>query len=220
MAGDKVLEAQKWVNSTYGAVSGYVRCPENGQTGWSTMYALVIASRARWLYDNSYRLVGRYLYDPPGSTLDKEIKPGELQTIFDQLRDGDVRGHRTSRGVGQAYESNYLSGTAIEIRARAYPLGARDGLYAPELVVVRDILAELDGAVEWGGDFSVPKESHFEIALRPGHPKVKGVARKTASWNAGPGAQGAGTVDAYEAGRRAHARTFARRTAPAGAPGR
>ncbi|MGW4233527.1 hypothetical protein ACWEF9_30430 [Streptomyces sp. NPDC004980] len=170
-------------------------------------------------------------YGIEGSGRTVRLAEGDAATILlhvarryhyeiDQLRDGDVRGHRTSRGVGQAYESNYLSGTAIEIRARAYPLGARDGLYAPELVVVRDILAELDGAVEWGGDFSVPKESHFEIALKPGHPKVKGVARKIAAWNAGPGAQGAGTVDAYEAGRRAHARTFARRTAPAGAPGR
>ncbi|HWU09589.1 MAG TPA: glycoside hydrolase domain-containing protein [Streptomyces sp.] len=50
-------------------------------TGSDTRFEIT-ASRARWLYDNDYRLVGRYLYDPPGSTLDKEIKPGELQTIF------------------------------------------------------------------------------------------------------------------------------------------
>ena len=36
----KVLEAQQWVNSTYGHVPGYVRCPENGKTGWATMRAL------------------------------------------------------------------------------------------------------------------------------------------------------------------------------------
>jgi peptidoglycan hydrolase-like protein with peptidoglycan-binding domain len=42
----------------------------------------ITASRAKWLADNGYRAVARYLYDPPGSTLDKEIKPGELQTIF------------------------------------------------------------------------------------------------------------------------------------------
>lgn len=35
-----VLKAQQWVNSTYGGVSGYVACPENGQTGWSTMHSL------------------------------------------------------------------------------------------------------------------------------------------------------------------------------------
>jgi peptidoglycan hydrolase-like protein with peptidoglycan-binding domain len=39
----KVLAAQQWVNATYGAVSGYVRCPEDGRTGWSTMYALTRA---------------------------------------------------------------------------------------------------------------------------------------------------------------------------------
>jgi len=42
----------------------------------------ITPSRAEWLYDHGYRIVGRYLYDPPGSTLDKEIKPGELATIF------------------------------------------------------------------------------------------------------------------------------------------
>lgn len=42
----------------------------------------ITPSRATWLVDNDYRIVGRYLYDPPGSTLDKEIKPGELATIF------------------------------------------------------------------------------------------------------------------------------------------
>ncbi|MFI9742431.1 glycoside hydrolase domain-containing protein [Streptomyces sp. NPDC052494] len=54
---------------------------DRAATGSDTRFEIT-ASRARWLYDNGYRLVGRYLYDPPGSTLDKEIKPGELQTIF------------------------------------------------------------------------------------------------------------------------------------------
>lgn len=40
MADERVLEAQRWVNATYGAVPGYVRCAEDGKTGWSTMYSL------------------------------------------------------------------------------------------------------------------------------------------------------------------------------------
>lgn len=39
----KVLEAQQWVNSTYSAVPGYNPCPENGRTGWATMYSLTRA---------------------------------------------------------------------------------------------------------------------------------------------------------------------------------
>ncbi|MFJ3596109.1 MULTISPECIES: glycoside hydrolase domain-containing protein [unclassified Streptomyces] len=42
MADAKVLEAQKWVNRTYGGVSGYQRCAEDGQTGWGTMYSLTM----------------------------------------------------------------------------------------------------------------------------------------------------------------------------------
>lgn len=30
------------MNSTYGNVTGYVRCPENGNTGWATMNSLIM----------------------------------------------------------------------------------------------------------------------------------------------------------------------------------
>lgn len=43
MADAKVLEAQKWLNSTYGSVDGYDRCPEDGNTGWDTMYSFTRA---------------------------------------------------------------------------------------------------------------------------------------------------------------------------------
>lgn len=36
----RVLEAQQWVNATYGNVPGYERCNENGKTGWGTMFSL------------------------------------------------------------------------------------------------------------------------------------------------------------------------------------
>ncbi|MBM2622797.1 DUF1906 domain-containing protein [Actinoplanes sp. LDG1-06] len=35
-----VYAAQKWVNQTYANAAGYIRCPENGRTGWSTVYSL------------------------------------------------------------------------------------------------------------------------------------------------------------------------------------
>ncbi|KOU53169.1 glycoside hydrolase domain-containing protein [Streptomyces sp. WM6378] len=43
MADAMVLKAQKWVNSTYKGRSGYNACPENGRTGWSTMFSLTRA---------------------------------------------------------------------------------------------------------------------------------------------------------------------------------
>ena len=43
MVDQWVLNAQQWVNSQYGAVPGYVPAPENGKTGWPTMYSLTRA---------------------------------------------------------------------------------------------------------------------------------------------------------------------------------
>ena len=36
-----IFAAQRWVNEAYdGTADGYVRCPESGRTGWSTVYSL------------------------------------------------------------------------------------------------------------------------------------------------------------------------------------
>lgn len=43
MADELVLRSQKWVNATYANVSGYLKCPEDGKTGWSTMFSLTRA---------------------------------------------------------------------------------------------------------------------------------------------------------------------------------
>ncbi|MDN5667470.1 MAG: DUF1906 domain-containing protein [Renibacterium salmoninarum] len=56
--------------------------PDRPATGCDTRFSIT-PSRAQWLVNNGYRAIGRYIYDPPKSTLDKDIKPGELQTIFD-----------------------------------------------------------------------------------------------------------------------------------------
>jgi peptidoglycan hydrolase-like protein with peptidoglycan-binding domain len=35
-----IFDAQKWVNATYKDAPGYIKCPENGRTGWSTVLSL------------------------------------------------------------------------------------------------------------------------------------------------------------------------------------
>ncbi|MGK5632047.1 hypothetical protein [Streptomyces sp. URMC 123] len=129
----------------------------------------------------------------------------------DVLRHGDVVGHTTDRDVRQPYESNRLSGTAIAIRPASYPIGAAGGLFPQELVVVRDILAECEGVVAWGGDEKVAKESHFQIDVKPGDPRLTALAAKIRGWEQVPG-EGAGTVDAFAPTRRAAAQAFERQS--------
>lgn len=55
--------------------------PDRPVTGCDTRFEIT-ATRAAWLKNSGYKAIGRYIYDPPGSTLDKELKPGEIATIF------------------------------------------------------------------------------------------------------------------------------------------
>lgn len=132
-----------------------------------------------------------------------------LHYELDQLRPGDIVGVPASTTVTEDYESNGLSGTAVTFRARAYPLGVAGGFYPAELVLIRDILAELDGVVAWGGDFRRPKEAHFQIAHGPGHPALRLAASRvldrTGARPAGPRTDGtlsAGSIDAFDPARR------------------
>lgn len=43
MSDKMVLETQKWLNNTYRGKTGYTVIPENGNTGWTTIYALLHA---------------------------------------------------------------------------------------------------------------------------------------------------------------------------------
>ncbi|MDQ0846107.1 glycoside hydrolase domain-containing protein [Streptomyces sp. V1I6] len=43
MTDPMVLEAQRWVNETYGGVDGYVSCDTDGSTGWATVLSLTQA---------------------------------------------------------------------------------------------------------------------------------------------------------------------------------
>jgi hypothetical protein len=113
------------------------------------------------------------------------------------LKAGDVHGHTTDRSVRADQESNYLSGTAVALCPDLYPAGARGGLFPHEIAVVRDILAECEAVVRWGGDDpDVPKEGHFQIDVRPGDAALRKLADTIEKWNRTPG-KGAGATNAF-----------------------
>lgn len=122
--------------------------------------------------------------------------------IDDTLRQGEITGHTANRTVATPYESNYLSGTAIAIRPAWYPTGAGDGFFDHDLIVIRDILADCEGVVRWGGDLRPIKESHFQIDVPPGDPRLRKVAAKIDEWNLTPGAGAGSGIDPFTRERR------------------
>jgi hypothetical protein len=108
------------------------------------------------------------------------------------------------------FETNYASGTAFAIRPDLYPLGVKGNLFPAELLVLRDILAECDGVVRWGGDFKrSPKEGHFQIDVPPGSPRLVATARKINGWR--PGKAAGAPPEAFAKARTAEAEVLARR---------
>lgn len=62
--------------------------------------------------------------------------------------------------------SCHASGTAIDYNAPNHPNGARGTFTNEQVATIRDILAEVGGAVQWGGDYTgTADEMHFEIIV-------------------------------------------------------
>ncbi|MGW0985717.1 hypothetical protein ACWD46_05705 [Streptomyces sp. NPDC002486] len=156
-----------------------------------------------------------------GTNVDVSLVEGDVATVLlhvarrfayevDMLLPGDLQGHTTERAISSAFESNYLSGTAIAIRPVHYPLGAdvkNTGMSEAEQIVVTDILADCEGVIAWGGHLQPVKQSHFQIAVEPGNPRLKQLADRIQGWNSAPG-RGAGTIDAFAPARRRRAARF------------
>lgn len=76
---------------------------------------------------------------------------------------------RTIRGSATEL-SNHASGTALDFRARAHPLGTdpRANFTAGQIAAIRRIVADSRGALRWGGDYSGRKDGmHIEINASP-----------------------------------------------------
>lgn len=108
------------------------------------------------------------------------------------LGDGDVVGFRAADGL-KGHQLNHASGSAVDILPEHYRPGVKDQFYPAQLAVVRDILAECRGVLAWGGDFAIPDEGHFEIALPPTDRRVTELAAQIRRWNTTPG-RGAGVL--------------------------
>ncbi|BBJ41284.1 hypothetical protein SSPO_040020 [Streptomyces antimycoticus] len=108
----------------------------------------------------------------------------------------------------QLPEANRASGTAIVIRPDFYPPGVRGGFTSGQQLIIRDIIADTEGIVRWGGEDRRPYEGLFYLTVPPGDARLKRVAAKIRAWDETPGA-GAGVVlDVTEPSRRRRAARY------------
>lgn len=75
------------------------------------------------------------------------------------------------------WNSNHMSGTAIDIHAPWYPWGARK-MPAHIKQKVFALLNKFDGVIFWGAGWTKPDEMHYQIGVPPSSPKVRALAEK------------------------------------------
>lgn len=75
-------------------------------------------------------------------------------------------------------------------------MGAENGFFEHEKIVIRDILADCDGVIAWGGDLDPVKESHFHITVPATSSEYRNLVDRLRTWEDSPG-KGAGAIDAF-----------------------
>lgn len=130
------------------------------QNGWSAKRRLPLDNRP--VPGTSVRLV-------PG------VRAGDVAVVLREVARRfhvEVEPLRSPGCWGHAYRvirsgirmSNHASGTAIDLNAPLHPLGRSGTFSGAQVAAIHRILADLQGVVRWGGDYSGRKdEMHFEI---------------------------------------------------------
>ncbi|MGR8008798.1 hypothetical protein [Streptomyces hypolithicus] len=165
-----------------------------------------------------------YTRPVPGTPLGGiQVRMGAAETVLvhlirrfhyeiDSLRKGDVIGWRSPGNVRKGLpESNQASGTAVQIRPGHYPHGGKGGYFPHQLTVIRDVLAELNGVIRWGGDDTKPDEALFYIDVRPDDQRLREVLTKLLGWQVEPGKGAGSPVDVLSDTRSSAAKTLERR---------
>ncbi|WP_086563197.1 twin-arginine translocation signal domain-containing protein [Streptomyces africanus] len=164
-----------------------------------------------------------YTRPVPGTPVEGvQVRMGDVETVLvhvirrfhyeiDELRRGDLTGWRHPSKVRKGLaESNQASGTAVQIRPGSYPSGIRGGFFPQQEAVIRDILAECDGVVRWGGDDKRPDEALFYIDAAPGDSRLAQTAEKIRHWDWTPGAGAGSGADPLQPSRKRAAERLAR----------
>lgn len=117
-----------------------------------------------------------------------KVRSGDAHTILNELGrrfNSEVESIRKDWSWGYAKRpvrgasvaSEHSAGVAVDFNAPAHGLGLSGTFSAAQVRAIRKILADLDGAVRWGGDYGGRKdEMHFE--LQGGVAKLAKVAAK------------------------------------------
>lgn len=136
-------------------------------------------SQNGWPAAQDSRLIDVQPFAAAGVSFPAGVRGGDVAYVLGYVaRQFHLRVQKLGKGCwGYAYRanrndpnalSNHSSATALDINAPLHPNG-KAGTFTPKQVAaIHAILAEVEHAVRWGGDYrSTKDEMHFEINVSP-----------------------------------------------------
>lgn len=143
-----------------------------------------------------------------GTGMSVSLQPGPVATV---LLYAARRFHYEIEALHPGDLVTDASGTVLDVRPGWYPPGARDGFLPHQLIVVRDIVAQCDGLLGWGGDSRTPREGRFQITVPPADRGLRALAKRLDADAETPGRRvGAGVALPFTPERVRRAESFRR----------
>ncbi|WP_082771821.1 hypothetical protein [Actinoplanes sp. TFC3] len=138
-----------------------------------------------------------------GSDATVRLRPGPASTV---LLYAARRFHYEIDTLHPGEVASDAAGTSVTLRPAWYAEGVAGGLLPHQVVVVRDIIAECDGLLAWGGDAAVPSEGRFSLTVAPGDAQLRTLAKRLNGFETKRAQRvGAGVALAYTEARRRRA---------------
>jgi hypothetical protein len=150
-----------------------------------TSKAAVAQSYNGWPVGTPASVIGVQSYYVTDTSIALPVRSGDVAWVLmyvaarfnaevEKLRPGQDWGYDYRVDVNnRKWWSCHASGTAVDFNAVLHPNGAKGTFTSLQVKRIRNILADCQGVVYWGGDFSgVPDEMHFEINVPPGDPRL------------------------------------------------
>jgi hypothetical protein len=118
-------------------------------------------------------------YTIPGTKVKINLRKGDVSVVIldflswyndniEPLRQSDTGGYNPRSIIGSSTLSNHASGTATDARWQDHPLGVRGTFSASEKRKINAKLAEYDGVIRWGENYSGRIDGmHYEINKGP-----------------------------------------------------
>lgn len=158
MSDIMVLKTQQWLNTTYGGMTGYTLIPENGNTGWTTIYALLHALQIELGITATADNFGPSTISRFNNRFPNGIQEQNYPSSYEDNIYGIIQGALWCKGYSTGASSitkHFYGGTGGAVEELKYDAGCTDTSSTVTLNVMKALMSMTQFKLVNGGNTSI-----------------------------------------------------------------